>query len=1048
MKDSSKEKFDWENPEIISRNKELPHNTLFPFQDVESALKGSEYSKYYKTLNGKWKFNWVRKPSERPVNFYKVEFDDESWNEIEIPSNWQMKGYGIPIYTNIKYPHSIDTKNIPGIDHEYNPVGSYRKVFIIPDGWKNREIFIHFGGVKSAFYVWVNGIEVGYSQDSMSPAEFNITRFLHQENNILAVEVYRWSDGSYLEDQDMWRFSGIFRDVYLFSTPKIHVRDFFATSELDEAYMDAMLKINLKISNYGEDTGNNHGIKIYILDELENLTEKKALMKTNFDIQASSEKEIILKSEIKNPKKWSAETPFLYDLLVVLVDSTEKIIEVEHCKFGFRKVEIKNSALCINGKSIILKGVNRHEHDPDHGRAIPISRMHQDVQIMKQNNINAVRTSHYPNNPIFYELCDRYGIYVLDEANVESHGLRDKLPDSDPLWTNACVDRMVSMVERDKNHPCIIIWSLGNEAGFGNVFKIMKEATLGIDTTRPIHYEGDYNYEITDIISHMYLSPKKLERLAKKKIKSGDPRPIVLCEYAHSMGNSLGNFQEFMEVFESQPNCIGGFIWDFIDQGLRKTSSDGKEYWAYGGDFRDEPNDKNYCINGIVMPDRLPNPALHEVKKIYQNIKVYAVDLLNGKIMIHNKYQFLPLDFIHLTWEITANGIITAEGRLENTDLLPNEKREFKIQHDFTKRKPHAEYLLKISSIVSKTIEWAEKGHVLAWDQFSIPLDISWVSFENIDDFPELKMVQSDEDILVKGKDFEIIIGKISGAIESYKYNGKKLISSPLIPNFWRAPIDNDLGHLDQDFDAFDEDAFFIDYSWKEASKMRKISKIIVKEIQSCVKCITVLFSMPNSEKELEIVYQINGNGDIIIDNNFTPSKEMIRFGMQVEIPGEYNKMTWYGKGPHETMLDRKEGAAVGIYSGIVEELIHPYVRPQENGNRSEIRWCTMANEEDFGLLISDVGGTLLCISAWPYTMEDLENATHNHKLPHRNTITLNIDYGQRGVGGDLPGFAALHKEFKLKANKQYSYSFRIKPFVKREEGLNSIAFKHSPKVC
>jgi beta-galactosidase len=537
----------------------------------------------------------------------------------------------------------------------------------------------------------------------MTPAEFNITKFLKKENNILAVEVYRWSDGSYLEDQDMWRFSGIYRDVYLFSTPKVHIRDFFARCELDENYEDAILKVRINVSNYGESNVDQFNVEIALLDTEQQFIGPEILMSETFAIKSDSEHIIELQAEIQNPKKWTAETPYLYNLFLQLKDSNNDIIEVEHCKFGFRKIEIRSDGgLYINGKSIILKGVNRHEHDPEEGRAISYKRMVQDIILMKRNNINAVRTCHYPNHPKWYDLCEEYGIYVVDECNLESHELLYILPGSDPDWTDACVDRMISMVERDKNHPCVIMWSLGNEAGIGTNFREMKIATIKIDDTRPIHYEGDFNHEIEDVKSFMYLSPKNLERKAKLDLKRGKLKPIVLCEYAHAMGNSLGNFQEFMDVFEKYNNCIGGFIWDFIDQGLGKVSKDGKEFWAYGGDFGDEPNDSNFCINGIVMPDRKPNPALYEVKKVYQNIDILPVNLLEGEVKIRNKYNFINVDFVEIKWEVTANGVMIQEGFLDRFQVDPGGLKEAKIPFQKPEIRANTEYHLKIISILAE----------------------------------------------------------------------------------------------------------------------------------------------------------------------------------------------------------------------------------------------------------------------------------------------------------------------------------------------------------
>ncbi|MFX1273822.1 MAG: glycoside hydrolase family 2 TIM barrel-domain containing protein [Promethearchaeota archaeon] len=1057
MKNKLKLKNNWENSRVFGINKEPAHNTLIPHPNIESALVPNKESIYYQSLNGQWKFHWVKKPAQRPENFYELDYDMSNWDEIDVPSNWQMRRYGIPIYTNMKYPYSIGLKNIPSIDHEYNPVGSYRRTFNIPEEWIGREIFIHFGGVKSAFYIWINGKKVGYSQGSMTPAEFNITKFLINKENILAVEVYRWSDGSYLEDQDMWRFSGIFREVYLFSTPKIHIQDFFTYCDLDEEYEDATIKLRVKIRNFGETDSGPHSLEIKLLDSEQNVITSESLRQERIIIKNKSQVIIFLEENVINPNKWSAETPFLYDLLVILKDQENNVIEVEQCKFGFKKVEIKeDGGIYINGKSIIFKGVNRHDHDPDNGRMVPESRLLQDILIFKQNNINAVRTSHYPNDPKFNDLCDKYGIYVLDENNLESHGLRKKLPKSDPKWKNAVIDRMVSMVERDKNHPSIFMWSLGNESGFGKNFYEMKKAAQKIDHTRPIHYEGDKTLNVSEVYSTMYSSPQELALAGelkkhripiwlfkKMKPKHFKGKPRMLCEYAHAMGNSLGNFQKFMDVFEKYENCVGGFIWDFVDQGLRKTTPEGKEFWAYGGDYGDEPNDGTFCINGIVMPDRKPNPSLFEVKKVYQSITVIPIDLLTGKVIIHNKYNFISLDFVDILWELTANGILIQSGGFESKKIEPGMKKEIKIPFNKPEIEPGMEYHLKISFILNSATSWADKGHIVAWDQFKIPYEKIELQYFNIQSLQPLKIEESRESILIQGNDFEVIIGKKSGTLEEFKYKNKKLISTPLIPNFWRAPIDNELGVIK----LIPILKKYFGYRWKKASKKRKVKKIIIGELEPQLIQIQFHFNIPHGKTHLLTTYTIYGNSDIIIENVFTPKKNMVKFGMQMEIPGEFSTITWFGRGPHETMLDRKTGAAVGIYSGNVETLIHPYIRPQENGNRTDVRWISLISDNGEGIFVSDVGGTYLSTSVWPYTMEDLENATHNHELPRRNTITFNIDYKQRGVGGDLPSISRLHDEYKLKAKIRYNYSFRLRPYTQDMGDFSKLALHIPPRL-
>jgi len=1051
MSEKSNEIPDWENSNIFSKGKVKAHATLIPFESFDEALGNREDSKYFKNLNGNWKFNWVRTPEERPKEFYKEDFKVDDWEEIDVPSNWQMRGYGIPIYTNVTYPYSINTKEIPKIDHNYNPVGSYRINFIIPGSWGDREVIIHFAGVKSALYIWINGKKVGYSQGSMTPSEFNITEYINPGNNILAVEVYRWSDGSYLEDQDMWRFSGIYRDVYLYSTPKVHIRDFFAQCELDENYNHAILKAKVKVINTGKDDKNKGKIEISLMDEKQHYVKSEILMSETFTVKSNNEHVIELQANIESPNKWTGETPYLYDLFLKLKNSKDQLTEVEHCKIGFRKIEINDKgSFLINGKSIIFKGVDRHEHDPDHGRAIPYERMVQDILLMKQNNINAVRTSHYPDHPKWYDLCDQYGIYVMDECNLESHGLRTTLPASLPEWTKACVDRMVSMVERDKNHPSVVIWSLGNEAGMGENFKIMKEETLKIDTSRPIHYEGDYNQEIVDIISSMYLSPKQLDRNLKKnkaglrgmKVKLNSIRPYVLCEYAHAMGNSLGNFQEFMDVFEKYPNAIGGFIWDFIDQGLRKVTDKEEEFWAYGGDYGDEPNDGNFCINGIVLPDRKPNPALFEVKKVYQNIKVHPVNLIEGRVLIHNKFNFVTLENIKLKWEFTANGKIIQDGGIENLEVEPSEKQEIIIPFQKPSLEPNTEYHLKIISSLKNNTLWAEIGHVVAWDQFIVPYNTPKET-STLENTSEIGTAELNEYYEITGKDFKLKIGKSTGVLESYIYNKIELLNSPLVPNFWRAPTDNDIGLIDFNMKA----STSFDFSWKDTSKNRILKDITSERINIGVVKVSVIFTIDNSEQDMSIQYTVYGDGNIIIKSSIRPSINMGRFGMQLTVKNEYNKLTWFGRGPHETMFDRKTSGVVGIHSGIVDELIHNYVKPQENGNRTDVRWIALTNEEDIGLFVSDIGGTHLSISAWPYSLEDLETAKHTYDLPKRDFNTLNIDYKQQGVGGDIPAMAVLHKKYKLVGDEDYSYTFRIRGYSKNKGDFNSLFKKIPPLV-
>jgi beta-galactosidase len=1048
------EKIDWENCGFIGQNKSPPHNTLIPFSSVESALNTDmEDSPFYQSLNGQWQFNWVEKPADRPADFYKPDFDTSKWDNIIVPSNWQLKGYGIPIYSNIRYPYSISLKKkeIPKIDHNYNPVGSYKREFTISEEWAAREIFLHFAGVKSAFYVWINGKKIGYSQGSMTPAEFNITEFVEVGTNTISVEVYRWSDGSYLEDQDMWRFSGIYRDVFLFSTPKIHIRDFFAYCEFDDSYNDAILKLLAKVRNFGNLLAKAYKIELSLYQQDGELFQTESKMVRDFNLGSESEVIIDVWSKVKNPRKWSAEEPNLYDVIITMRDDNNRIIEVEQCKFGFRQVEIKNSQIIINGKPIILKGVNRHEHDPDHGRAIPFERMEEDVRLMKQYNINAVRTSHYPNHPKFYELCDKYGIYVMDECNLESHGLRNILPKSDPKWTTTCVDRMIRMVERDKNHPCIFMWSLGNEGGFGDNFREMKNAALEIDSTRGFHYEGDHQLEIADVFSTMYTIPKEFERAGQYKrvrpdwfaprigSKKYKDKPVMLCEYAHAMGNSLGNFQKYVDIFEKYDNCVGGFIWDFVDQGITKIDENKIGYWLYGGDFGDEPNDGNFCCNGLFLPNRMPNPSAFEVKKGYQNIKVLPVNLNKGQFNIQNKFVFKSLDFVDLVWEFAADGDIIQKDIITDLNIGPGETTDIAIPIKETEIIAYKEYFLKISFVLKEETSWASKGHVIAWDQFQIPFKPQETLYLDQESIPELFLDEQKETIKVSNPNFAIEFSKKSGRIRSLIIDNKELVIAPLTPNFWRAPIDNDLGVLNfapAILRPFVKRRF---NKWKRANRWQRLSKLDFERLNNKVVRITTKSRIPLGLSPIFVVYTIFGSGDIHINIRFTPLVDMIRFGMQMSIPEEYQNVVWFGRGPHETMFDRKSGAAIGIYSNPVNKMIHNYVKPQENGNRTDVRWFAVTNEDKEGLLIQSYSPTFLNFSTWPYSLTDLEEAKHINDLPIQEYVTLNIDYKQKGIGGDWPALARTHKEFKLKGLKKYNYSYRIKIIEKETEDIKQL---------
>ncbi len=689
-----------DDPELFRINREDAHATLVPYPDPKSAFEDLQNppekrgirvdSKYLKLLNGKWKFHLSKNPAERPVDFYKTSYDVSKWNEINVPGEWQMQGYDYPIYTNITYPWTgYEKPEPPHAPTIYNPVGSYKTVFSIPKEWKNREIFISFQGVESAFYIWINGRFVGYSEDSFTPSEFNITKYIKTGENDLAVEVYRWCTGSWLEDQDMIRLSGIVRDVFVYSTPKIHMRDFEVVTDLDSRYENANLKIKVNVQRYSEDVKGTFSIEATLHDE-----NGKPVFNSPLSVKKrfASKDEVVavLDQKVMNPKKWSAEYPNLYSLILTLKDLEGKVIESEGCKVGFRKFELKDNFMTINGKVIKFKGVDRHEFDPRTGKHVPAETMIKDITLMKQFNINAVRTSHYPNDPLWLDLCDEYGLYLIDETNLETHGVRDTVPASDPQWTNACLDRIQSMVERDKNHPAVLIWSLGNEAGHGTNFRLMSEWAHMRDSTRLVHYEGDSS--VADMTSEMYSPVERVEEYAR----SSNSKPYILCEYAHAMGNSNGNLHKYWDLFRKYPKLQGGFIWDWVDQAIYEKRPDGKgEYLAYGGDWGDNPNDGDFCADGVIFADRTPKPQAEEVRYLYRNIVVRPVDLLNGEVEVFNEYLFTNVNAFKCEWLIKENHEIVNSGNLD-IDVKPLDSKKIKIPYGKIQIHAGCEYFLEM----------------------------------------------------------------------------------------------------------------------------------------------------------------------------------------------------------------------------------------------------------------------------------------------------------------------------------------------------------------
>ena len=1081
-----KMKKNWENPYVIGKNKVYPHCTLISYSTIEVALKKINYreftanypTEWYLTLNGNWHFYWVRKEKERPKNFFKIEYDVSQWDIIRVPSCWQLQGYGIPIYTNWKYPFLPIPPRMKGNyrigKNGPRPVGSYRREFKVPENWsESKRIIIHFDGVKSAFYLWINGKEIGYSQGSMTPAEWDVTDYLHRDRkkpNIIAVEIYRWSDGSYLEDQDMFRFAGIFREVYLYAKPLINIHDAFIRNTFDKQYNNANLKISLKIENKSDYNHENLIIKTQIYDFNEKVL--KYSFEYPFSIQRDQVHNLEIEEIIPEPKKWSDETPNLYIIILTLVDNSNdssQIIENVRITYGFRQVEIvKRNGMplyLINGTPVKMKGVNRHEHCPDNGRAVPYSLMIKDVELMKKFNINAIRTSHYPNHPVFYELCNQYGIYVMDEANVESHMLYWFIPSNKPKWRESCVDRMTRMVHRDKNHPCVVIWSLGNEAGMGpkndNNFGHMADATREIDTTRPIHYNFDTEHWFTDIIGCGYLTPNEnIKYTAEGKVANTKDTvdithgPLILTEYYHAMGNSGGGLDLLWDTIYNNSHHLGGYIWDWIDQGLRKKDSNGKEFWAYGGDYDDRPNDSNFCCNGLVGPDREIHPGLFEVKKIFGNIKLNPINLQKGKFKIKNRFCFLNANEFTLAWEITKNGITKDQGQITSISLPPLEETEVQLPYSYPKSGVYSEYYINFYVKLKARTKWGEIGHIISWDQFELPVEGQKVFEVPLNNIPKLEIIENSDDqqLIIRNSLFSAKINTKTGFLDNYSYQGVSLLSAPLIPNLWRSLTDNDrLGKPNYQ-------KYFKMFHPKNFHKNRRLISLKTKLIKNKIVKIDTCLIFPTGKinrfvlrRKLDLgEYQYNltiyGTGDIILETNFETKRIIPRFGIQFEVAKEFGtKIQYLGRGPHESYCDRKISANFGLYSISLQDIENIYVYPQEYGNRTDVSWVSLLNRKKQGIILK--GQPKFEWSVWPYTMKNLDEATHINELERSSQITVNVDVMQMGVGGyDSWSFRAHPLQIhQISPGKQY-HKFHIYPYIRRRGEISELVKRELPE--
>jgi len=1004
-----------ENPEVIAINKLPARASFFPYTSKEKALTNQlDKAENYMLLNGYWKFKWVRDLANKPSDFYKNEYDTSTWDTIKVPSNWEVEGYGIPIYTNHPYPFKPKNPNPPDIPDGYNPVGSYKRHFTLPDNWDKKDIYIHLGAVKSAMYLWINGQKVGYSQGSKLPAEFNITPFVQKGKNTISLEVYRWSDGSYLECQDFWRISGIERDVYLYARPQLILQDYFAKAGLTNMYKDGTLDLTIDIKNNHTKTQ-----KGSVFVEITKDNKPYYSSSQTFSITQENLKTFRFTHKISKVESWTAETPNLYNLSMIVKDRKGNTIEAVSRKIGFRTSEIKNNQLLINGKAILIKGVNRHEHHPTNGHVLSKEDMLRDIQIFKENNINAVRTSHYPNDPYWYELCDTYGIYVVDEANIESHGMYYHLNSTlgnNPKWLKAHIDRTERMVERDKNHPSIIIWSLGNEAGNGYNFYNTYLHTKKLDDTRPVQYERALLEWNTDIYVPMYDWLGNIKEYAENdKYK----RPLILCEYAHAMGNSMGGFKEYWDLFEKYDKLQGGFIWDFVDQGL-KTVKNGKEIYAYGGDFgpKDVPSDNNFLNNGLVQPDRKLNPHMHEVKHIHQEIKFYPKDVANGVINVKNWYFFKNLENYKLNWEIFADGESIEKGKLKDINILPQQVKSITIPFK-TKFKEGVEYFLNVEAVLKKEEPLLSRDHIAAYQQFA--LSHSYIKQPSITK-KNLKADTNGNILTISGDNFSIDFNTLTGELSKYTLNHKTVIKQGPKVNFWRAPVDNDYGARTQQ--KWSE--------WKTAGTKEKVITTIKKGTSSFI--ITFEKFLFKDDAKYTQTFTVTGDGIVKVNNKLEALKgehsNLFKFGNNLIVASDYQNFEWYGKGPYESYADRQHAAKMGIYKSTVSEQYFPYIRPQDNGNKSDVRWAKLMSKEGDGIKI--IGAKPLHVSALHYTVDDLDSGfeksqKHAGELTPRKDVYLSVDGFQQGVGS-INSWGALPLEKYLLPYASYQYSYWIVP--------------------
>ena len=1011
---------EWLDPNVNQINRAPMHTSYFAYEGYEEALKGDKVnSENYLTLNGNWKFNWVEHADQRPTDFFKTDFNDKGWGDMKVPGIWELNGYGDPIYVNVGYAWRSQFKNNPPqVPTVNNHVGSYRREITIPADWKGKEIIAHFGSVTSNMYLWVNGKFVGYSEDSKLEAEFNLTKYLKPGKNLIAFQVFRWCDGTYLEDQDFLRLSGVGRDCYLYTRNTTHIQDIRVTPDLDAQYKDGTLAIDLQMKGSGT-------VNLKLLD-------KSGKEVATTEVKGSGKQKATI--SVSNPQKWSAESPYLYKLVATLTNG-DKTLESIPVNVGFRKIELKNGQILVNGQAVLFKGANRHEMDPDKGYVISKERMIQDIKRMKEFNINAVRTCHYPDNNLWYDLCDKYGIYVVAEANIESHGMGydEETLAKNPAYAKAHMERNQRNVQRGFNHPSIIFWSLGNEAGFGPNFEECYKWIKNEDKSRAVQYEQARMNEFTDIFCPMYYDYKRSEEYCQ----THKDKPLIQCEYAHAMGNSQGGFKEYWDLIRKYPNYQGGFIWDFVDQSLRWKDKNGVEIYAYGGDFnRYDASDNNFMDNGLINPDRNPNPHMYEVGHYYQSIWVKPVDLQKGVISIYNENFFTDLSNYYAEWSLLANGEEVQKGIINDLNVKPQQTVEQKLGYSLDEncecacKCKNAEILLNVSFKLKKAANLLPAGYTVAKNQLAVrPYKAPELKLANegTTNYQNPAPTIKDNDhfyLIVEGENFEIDFDRKNGFMSLYNVNGQSIMEDEthLTPNFWRAPTDNDMG-------AGLQKKYIV---WKNPEM--KLNDLKATTENGMVK-VNATYDMPSVSGKLELTYIINNEGAVQVTQALKADKsanvsDMFRFGMQMKLNKSLALIQYYGRGPIENYSDRNNATDLGKYKQTVDEQFYSYIRPQENGSKTDIRWWNQTNAGGNGIqLVADAPFTA---SALQYSIESLDEGLekdqrHSPQVPKVNYINLTIDKVQMGLGcvnswGQLP-----LPEYRIPYG-DYTFSFIIKP--------------------